>query len=158
MGRRLLGSALLLGGFGIVYGALAFAGLAPAPASLSALGGSRAIERGYAIVAGYYVVVQPYTAVGNGLPPYYLASDPSASGPKVRVLPTLADLKAERVVAIVDTSTGDGTSMAPYVVHTVAGWDLFFWLAIAAAAAALALLLWLGGLVGLLLPTRRLTV
>jgi len=136
----------------LVYLVLVLASVAPWPRSLGDIARSQTPHRGYALVSGYYLA-QPFTANGNGLPPYAFGDESTRehSGESVRVTPTLADLRAYRVIALIDLATGDGTEWNPYVIHTVGSVAsvvlstvvgilvlaaLLFWAAGAAAAVA----------------------
>src|SRR5215469_13697289 len=152
MGPRIAWAVGFAVAIALVYLVLVLASLAPWPRSLGDIARSQAPHRGYALVSGYYLS-QPFMANGNGLPPYAFGDESTRehSGASVRVTPTLADLRAYRVIALIDLATGDGTEWSPYVIHTVGSVTsvvlstvvgilvlaaLLFWAAGAVAAAA----------------------
>ena len=143
-------TAILVG----AYAAVALVGLAPLPQSLRTLAAEQRVGRGYAFVSGYYVVVQPFEALGSGLPPYELTGDLAGRSPHVRVKPDLSDLRPGRVAALVDKATGDGTDLAPYAVKTIGLWDRFVDVAVASGLVGLALLFWLSGYAATMLGRR----
>ena len=139
-----------------VYAALGLAGLAPWPRSIESIAGANAPHRGYALVSGYYLA-QPFLANGNGLPPYAFGEPATAAHPhgsSVRVSPTLPDLRGYRVIAVIDTSTGDGTEWNPYQIHTVGSVTSAVLGATAGGAMLLALVFWGAGYIALGLPSR----
>jgi hypothetical protein len=135
----------------MAYTALGLAGLAPWPRSIESIAGANAPHRGYALVSGYYLA-QPFLANGNGLPPYAFGEPAGAAHPggsSVRVSPTLPDLRGYRVLAVIDTSTGDGTEWNPYEIRTVGSVTSVVLGATASGAVLLALVFWLAGYIGL---------
>lgn len=153
MRSRLLWTAILAAALAGVYLVLGAAGLVPTPRSVRSLAQSTSPVRGYALVSGYYLGL-PFTANGNGIPPYVFAGEiVDAShlppGVAVHVTPALADLRAYRVVAVIDTATGDGSKWNPYVIHTLATASAFTGAVIVAALILIALLFWAAGYVAL---------
>jgi hypothetical protein len=158
MRARLVWTAVLALFLVVAYLGLGLAGLLPMPRSVRSLAQANRTQRGYALASGYYVGL-PFTANGNGIPPYVFSGqvvDTShlPPGVAVHVTPTLADLRAYRVVAIIDTATGDGSKWSPYVIHTVASVTAFAGIAIVAALILIALLFWLAGYVALAVHPR----
>jgi len=158
MRSRLLWTAVLVAAVAGAYLVLGIAGLVPLPRSVRALAQASRPERGLALVSGYYVGM-PFTANGNGIPPYVFSGDVVDTsrlppGVAVHVTPTLADLRAYRVVAVIDTETGDGSTWSPYVIHTVAPASTFGGAVIAAALILIAVLFWLAGYVALAVQPR----
>jgi hypothetical protein len=156
---RLLWTAVLLAVFVIAYVLAGVVGLAPLPRSVRALAHDSERHSGYALVSGWYLGL-PFTANGNGIPPYVfsgqLGVDTSRlpSGVVVHVAPTLADLRAYRVVAVIDTATGDGSKWSPYVIHTVASAGVFLGTALVAGILLVALLFWVAGPVAMAMQSR----
>jgi hypothetical protein len=159
MSARLLWTAALLAVLAIGYVLAGVIGFAPLPRSVRALALENGHARGYALVSGYYLGL-PFTANGNGIPPYVfsgqLGVDTShlPSGVVVHVAPTLADLRAYRVVAVIDAATGDGSKWSPYVIHTAASVSAFVGTALVAGLVLIALLFWVAGYVALLAQSR----
>ena len=117
---RLLVTAIIVLVVALIYALLGLGGLVPVPRSIASLAARHGAGRGVAVVWGYYVA-QPFISYGGPqLPPYVFAADVASGAPALHVTPTLADLRAGRVVARIDTATGDGTSYAPYAIHTIA--------------------------------------
>ena len=109
----------------IVYAVIAFAGLLPRPADLGTLANSKNVGRGPVLVSGFFVT-QPFVSYGGvTLPPYAFAATAAKDAPSVRITPTLRDLHAGRIVAVIDTATGDGTAGSPYVIHTIGVYNVF---------------------------------
>lgn len=109
----------------VAYAVIAFAGLLPKPADLGTLAASQTVGHGPVLVSGFYVA-QPFVSYGGVmLPPYAFSATAAKDAPSVRITPTLHDLHAGRVVAVIDTATGDGTASSPYVIHTVAMYNTF---------------------------------
>lgn len=129
----------------IIYGICVAAKVAPLPSTVAAIAASGAPGPGPRLVDGYYVS-QPFTSLGSGLPPYVFATDTKAASPSIHVTPTLADVRAGRVVAIVDTSTGDGSRWSPDVIRTVASWPTFVAGIAIGAIVLIIFALWLGGI------------
>jgi hypothetical protein len=155
---RLLWTAVLVVAVAVAYLALGLAGLLPLPRSVRALAQQSRPERGLALVSGYYIGM-PFTANGNGIPPYVFSGeivDTShlPAGVAVHVTPTLADLRAYRVIAIIDTETGDGSTWSPYVIHTVASASTFGGAVIVTALVLIAALFWLAGYIALAVQPR----
>ena len=116
--RSLLALAIILA-LAVVYSLFAIAGIAPVPRSINSLASQHVIGHGKALVSGYYLA-QPFVSYGGlRLPPYVLATSPRQEAPAIHVSPSLADLHAGPMTAIIDTATGDGTQWAPYVIHTL---------------------------------------
>ena len=150
-GARALWAVALLVLLALAYGALGFIGLAPVPRSIESLATNQHIGRGQAIVVGLYEV-QPFVANGNGLPPYALRD---SIGWKIRVTPTLHDLRSVPVIALVDLATGDGSEWSPYVIHTVGSTGTVAGGAVFAALGVCVLLLWAAGPIAIALRSRR---
>jgi hypothetical protein len=159
VGARLVWAAALLAVLAIGYAITGIAGLAPLPRSVRALANEGGHARGYALVSGYYMGL-PFTANGNGIPPYvfsgHVGIDTAHLPPNlvVHVAPTLADLRAYRVVAVIDTATGDGSQWSPYVIHTVASVSAFVGATIVAGLVLIALLFWIAGYIALAVQSR----
>lgn len=153
LGRRLVGAIIIQIVVAAGYAALAVAGFAPLPANVADIA-TGSIGRGPRIVAGYYIS-QPFTSFGSGLPPYVFAQDTAKGSPSVHVTPSLADVKAGKVAAIVDTSTGDGSQWSPDVAHTIAGWQTFVIGVIVGAVVLIIVELWLGGRLAYVFARRR---
>jgi hypothetical protein len=147
-------TVVLLAVLAIAYALAGVIGLAPLPRSVSSLAQANEHGRGYALVNGWYVGL-PFTTNGNGIPPYVfsgkLGIDTShlPPGVVVYVTPTLADLRADRIVAVIDTATGDGSKWSPYVIRTVASLNVFVIAAIIAGLVLVALLFWVAGYIAL---------
>ena len=155
LGRRLVGAIIIQIVVAAGYAALAAAGFAPLPASVADIAAATgSIGRGPRIVAGYYIS-QPFTSFGSGLPPYVFAQDTAKDSPSVHVTPSLADVKAGKVAAIIDTSTGDGSQWSPDVAHTIAGWQTFLIGVIVGAVVLIIVELWLGGRLAYAFARRR---
>ncbi|HME80627.1 MAG TPA: hypothetical protein VKF82_00975 [Candidatus Eremiobacteraceae bacterium] len=137
------------------YAALALAGFAPWPRSIVSIAGADAPHRGYALVSGYYLA-QPFISNGNGLPPYEFGEPVGthAQAASVHVAPALSDLRAYRVVAVIDTATGDGSEWNPYQIHTVGSVDSVVLGATAGGAMLLALVFWGAGYIAMMMPAR----
>jgi len=146
MSRRIGWTVGLFALVALTYGALAAGGLVPWPRSIATLAQPGAQHRGYALVSGYYLA-QPFIANGNGLPPYAFgdASTNARSGASVRVTPTLADLRAYRVVAVIDLATGDGSEWSPYVIRTVGSVTSVVLGCVVGILVLAALLFWIAG-------------
>jgi hypothetical protein len=162
MSARLLWTAVLLAALALGYALAGFAGLVPLPASVHSLAQQSDRGRGYALVSGWYLGL-PFTANGNGIPPYVFSGELGVdtmhlpSGVVVHVAPTLGDLRAYRVVAVIDTATGDGSTWSPYVIHTVASVSAFVGTAIVAGLVLIALLFWIAGYAALAAQSRMTT-
>lgn len=150
-GRRVAWALAVVVLAAIVYGVCVAAKVAPLPSTVAAIAASGAPGPGPRLVDGYYVS-QPFTSLGSGLPPYVFAKDTKTGSPAIHVTPTLADVRAGRVVAIVDTSTGDGSRWSPDVIRTVATWPAFVAGVAIGAIVLIVLALWLGGLLAALRP------
>lgn len=108
-----------------IYAMLGALGAVPLPRSIAALAATQSIRRGTAVVTGYYVA-QPFVSYGGvALPPYVFAGSAGPGAPGVHVRPTLEDLHAGRMVAIIDLATGDGSRWSPYASHSVMRADIF---------------------------------
>lgn len=159
MSARLLWTTVLFAVLALGYVVAGVAGLAPLPRSVRALAQDSGHAHGYALVSGWYIGL-PFTANGNGIPPYVFSGQTGVDtlhmppGIAVHVTPTLADLRAYRVVAVIDTATGDGSNWNPYVIHTVASVSAFVGTAIVAGLVLVALLFWLAGYVALAAQSR----
>jgi len=159
MSARLLWTAVLLAVLVLGYVLAGVVGFAPLPASVRSLAQAGGRAHGYALVSGWYLGL-PFTANGNGIPPYVFSGrvgvDTSHLPPgiAVHVTPTLADLRAYRVVAVIDTATGDGSNWNPYVIHTIASVSAFVGTAIVAGLVLVALLFWIAGYVALAAQSR----
>ena len=141
LGVRGLWAAALLAILALIYAVLGRSGLVPVPRTIGSLATEQRVGHGQAIVVGLYEM-QPFVANGNGLPPYALKDK---GGSKIRVNPTLSDLKAIPVVVLVDLATGDGTQWNPYVVHTIGSTLLVFGGAAIGALVLCALAFWIAG-------------
>lgn len=156
---RMLWTAVMLAAIVLGYVVAGVSGAVPLPRSVRSLAQESERGHGYALVSGYFMGL-PFTANGNGIPPYVfsgqLGIDTShlPSGVVVHVAPTLADLRAFRIVAVIDTATGDGSAWSPYVIHTIASEGAFVTAAIVAGLVLIALLFWVAGYVALLAPSR----
>lgn len=147
MARRVGLTVAAVAVLALAYVAFALGGLAPWPRSLSSIAGAGAPHGGYALVSGYYITV-PFVSNGNGMPPYAFSDMPNlARGESVRVAPALGELRAYRVIAVIDTATGDGSEWNPYVIHTVGSVTVVVVAALAGGLMLLALLFWLAGYV-----------
>ena len=146
MAKRIAWTIALVAAIAIAYLVLAFAGLAPRPRSIESLARASGPERGYALVSGYYME-QPFVANGAGLPPYTFGERNAPNGAlrSVYIVPILSDLRAYRVVAVIDTQTGDGTQWNPYVIRTIGSVTTVVLAAAAGGLMLVALLIWLAG-------------
>jgi hypothetical protein len=147
LAKRIVWTGAFVALAAIAYAALAFAGRVPVPRSVASLEREGAPHNGYALVSGYYITL-PFVANGNGLPPYAFGETSAAGGavaPAVHVSPALSDLRAYRVVALIDTATGDGSEWNPYVIHTVGSVTVVVVAALAGGLMVIALLFWLAG-------------
>lgn len=103
----------------VLYAVLGAAGAVPLPRSVDALAARQRIGHGRVLVVGYYLA-QPFVSYGGTkLPPYVFAATTKDGEPAIHVTPALEDLHAGRMVAMVDTATGDGSRWSPYVIHSV---------------------------------------
>jgi len=144
-------AAALLGLIVLAYGALGLGGLVPLPRSISSLAAERNVGRGLAVASGLYEM-QPFVANGVGLPPYAF-TDRRAS--KIRVAPTLRDLRPYPVVVLLDLATGDGSQWAPYVIHTIGSVAAVVSGAAIVALVLCALAFWAAGPIALALPRGK---
>jgi hypothetical protein len=149
-GTRVVLAIAILAVVALAYGALGLAGFVPMPRSIASLADERRIGRGQALVTGIFEM-QPFVANGNGLPPYALTDE---RGAKVRVSPTLNDLKPVQVVAVLDLATGDGSEWNPYAIRTLGSVPAVASGAIIAALVLVALAFWLAGPLAFALRTR----
>ena len=162
MSARLLWTAVILAVFALGYALAGVAGLAPLPRSVRALAQQTEHGHGYALVSGWYLGL-PFTTNGNGLPPYVFSGELGIdttrlpAGVVVHVAPTLGDLRAYRVVAVIDTATGDGSKWSPYEIHTVASVSAFAGTAIVAGLVLIALVFWVAGYAALAARSRMTT-
>ena len=151
LSARLAWTLLLLALIFIGYAAAGAAGLIPLPRSMSSLAGSDRVGRGYALVTGNYYT-QPFVSNGNGLPPYAFGGADSAT--RVHVTPSEADLRAYKVVAVIDLATGNGSEWTPYVVHTIGPFGTFVAGLVVSGLVLVALLFWIAGYIALLAQPR----
>ena len=129
-------------------------GAVPRPGSVAGLAREQAIGRARVVVSGYYVTLPFESMGGPQLPPYVFAAGSRSGAPSVHVAPALSDVTADKVAAVIDTSTGDGSEASPFVIHTIARWDRFVAAAIVGLIIAVAFALWLGGTVVALIRRR----
>jgi hypothetical protein len=153
LGRRIGGAIIILVVVAIIYGVLAAVGIAWLPSSVAAIAASSSVGQGPRLVSGYYVS-QPFTSLGNGLPPYVLASATAEGSASIHVKPTLADVRAGKVAVIVETTTGDGSKWSPDEVHTISSWQTFIAALAGAAVFFVVIAFWLGGLLPFVLVRR----
>ena len=128
-----------------LYWALGAAGVLALPRSVDALASNHSIGRGRVLVTGYYIALPFVSYGGPKLPPYVFAGTTQAGAPAIHVTPTLEDLHAGRIAAIVDTATGDGSRWSPYVIHSVMSASAFSGVAVLVAVVALLLAFVLAG-------------
>jgi hypothetical protein len=144
MGPRIALTFGLLAALIALYWLMGVAAVVPLPRSLESVAQRQTVSRGQALVAGYFSM-QPFTANGNGLPPYALTPAAGATDVKVNVQPTLSDLRPYRVVALLDLATGDGSEWNPMVVRTVGSVTAVTGGLIVGGLVLLALLFWIAG-------------
>ena len=159
MAKRLVWTGAFAAILAFAYLACAYGGLAPWPRAVASLGQPGTPRSGYALVSGYYISL-PFVANGNGLPQYAFGetTNPARTqAPSVRVVPSLAELRAYRVVVVIDLATGDGSEWNPYVIHTVGSVTTVVVAAFAAGLMLLALLFWLAGYVAGAFGPRKMT-
>ena len=144
-------AAALLGLLVVAYAALGLGGLTPMPRSVTSLAAEQSVGRGFAVVSGRYEM-QPFVANGVGLPPYALAD---RGGSKIRVLPTLRDLRPYPIVALLDLATGDGSQWNPYVIRTIGSVAVVVTTAVIIGLVLCALAFWAAGPIALSLTRRK---
>lgn len=119
LGVRLAAALGLVVLAALLYGLLGLADLVPLPRSVSSLAAEHKVGHGHALVRGYYLA-QPFVSYGGPkLPPYTFSATTSNDSPAVHVTPALEDLHAGRMVAVIDTATGDGSRESPYTIRTL---------------------------------------
>ncbi len=145
LGQRSLAALAILTVVASICGGLGAAGVLPLPASLASLSRQHLLGRLRVVVGGYYITEDFVSLGGPQLPPYVFAVAGRKGAPAVHVMPTLPDVVAGKVAAVIDTATGDGSSSMPYQIHTLARWDSFVAAVVIGPLIALAFAFWLAG-------------
>jgi hypothetical protein len=154
LGERSLAAFAILVVVAALYGVLGAFGMTPLPASIAGLARAQQVGHTRVIVSGYYITQRFIAMGGSSLPPYVFASGTQPGASAIHVAPALPDVKANRVAAVIDTATGDGSDASPFAIHTLGRWDSFVTSLIVGALVTVAFAFWLAGTVVALVRRR----